>query len=256
MNYEIPKTGKTNHRLRHVCFILAAVILVLAVVCTIYVNQYYHSDNIAMQYLEGTDEVKVRKISSGLFLDGSGEDYAMIFYPGAKVEYTAYLPMLMQMAEQGIDCFLVKMPGNLAFLGSDKAEGIMKDYEYDHWYMSGHSLGGAMAASYAARHLEELDGLVLFAAYPTDSLVRDGFQVISVYGSEDRVLNQVKMEEGLKWMPADYTEVCIQGGNHAQFGSYGVQQGDGQAQITPQEQWKQTVQAVMTGIGYHILMEK
>ena len=44
----------------------------------------------------------------------------------------------------------------------------------------------------------------------------------------------------------DYTEhvVEIDGGNHAQFGSYGLQRGDPPAEITPQEQQARTVEAI------------
>lgn len=102
-----------------------------------------------------------------------------------------------------------------------------------------------MAADYAAGHPEKLDGLVLLAAYPTKSLEDSGLSVLSVYGSEDGVLNMDKVEAGRPLMPERYSEVCIEGGNHAQFGNYGVQSGDGEAQIGREEQQEQTVQAIM-----------
>ena len=121
----------------------------------------------------------------------------------------------------------------------------MDSYEYDHWYLSGHSLGGAMAASFASGHMESLNGLVLLAAYPTKSLKSDSFSVLSIYGSEDGVLNMEKVAEGKSQMPADYTEICIEGGNHAQFGNYGEQKGDHTAGISREEQQKQTVDAIL-----------
>ncbi len=101
----------------------------------------------------------------------------MVFYPGAKVEYTAYLPLMYRLAEQGMDCFLIKMPCNLAFLGQNKAGNVVGSYKYERWYLSGHSLGGAMAASYVSKHLEQLEGLVLLAAYPTQELKAEAFVV-------------------------------------------------------------------------------
>ena len=175
----------------------------------------------------------------------------MIFYPGAKVEYTAYIPLLNGLAKQGIDCFLVRMPFNMAFLGQNKAKKIMDSYEYSHWYLAGHSLGGAMAASYASSHLDSLDGLALFAAYPTKSLSSDSFSVLSVYGSLDGVLNLEKVKEGKKFLPADNTELCIEGGNHAQFGNYGNQKGDHTASISRKEQQEQTIQAVLQMMTDH-----
>ena len=232
--------------------VISALLLVMvAAACAWYVNDYYHADENISEYLQENTSVFLTEISDGLYLDGPGKDTALIFYPGAKVEYTAYLPLLSGLAEQGIDCFLIKMPCNLAFLGKNKAEKIMDSYGYDHWYLSGHSLGGAMAASYASKHLENLNGLVLLAAYPTKSLKADSFSVLSIYGSEDSVLNMEKVEEGNSYMPADYAEICIEGGNHAQFGNYGEQKGDHAAGISREEQQAQTVEAILNMMEAH-----
>lgn len=225
--------------------------LFIVIVCIWYVNDYYHTDENVQEYLQTKDSVLVTEMPDGLYLDGPGDETALIFYPGAKVEYTAYLPLLSELADQGIDCFLVKMPCNLAIFGHNKAKKIMDSYEYDHWYLSGHSLGGAMAASYASGHLESLDGLVLLAAYPTKSLKSDSFSVLSLYGSEDGVLNMEKVEEGNSYMPADYAEICIEGGNHAQFGNYGEQKGDHAADISREEQQAQTVEAILNMMEAH-----
>jgi hypothetical protein len=37
----------------------------------------------------------------------------------------------------------------------------------------------------------------------------------------------------------------IEGGNHAQFGSYGPQEGDKPATISPEEQWEQVAAATV-----------
>lgn len=216
-----------------------------------YVNDYYYSEVNVQDYSQKNTQIQVEEIKDGLYLDGPGEENAMIFYPGAKVEYTAYLPLFYGLAEQGVDCFLVKMPCNLAILGQNKAEDIIENYEYKHWYLSGHSLGGAMAAAYAADHLDKLEGLVLLAAYPTKALKAELFSVRSLYGSEDGVLNMEKVEQGRTFMPSDYTEICIDGGNHAQFGNYGAQKGDKEAEISWADQQSQTVEAICKMIEEH-----
>lgn len=210
-----------------------------------YVNDIYRSNADVSEYLHKTGSVTVTEIENGLYLDGPGSDAAMIFYPGAKVEYTAYLPLLYQLSDRGVDCFLLKMPCNLAFLGKNKADDILASYTYSRWYLSGHSLGGAMAASYASKHLDDLDGLVLLAAYPTETLKSERFSVLSVYGSEDGVLNREKLAGGRSLMPEAYIEICVEGGNHAQFGDYGAQKGDRPAAVSQEKQQTQTVDAVI-----------
>lgn len=221
------------------------VVIALAGAGVWFVADYYHSDESVQTYMQKKGKTEIHEIKEGIFLDGPGEDEAVIFYPGAKVEYTAYIPMLYGLAEKGVDCFLVKMPCNLAVLGQNKADDILEHYEYTHWYLAGHSLGGAMAASYASNHLDDLDGLILLAAYPTKSLKSEDFSVLSVYGSEDGVLNMAKYEEVLEWMPDNYEELCIEGGCHAYFGNYGKQKGDGTAGISREEQQEQTAEAVV-----------
>lgn len=236
---------KQNHKKKRIIVILLIMLLGLTGAGIWYVNDYYHSQVTLQEYLQKEDNVQIIEINGGLFLDGAGTEDALIFYPGAKVEYTAYLPLFYELAKQGVDCFLVEMPGNLAILGSNKAKKIQKEYDYENWYIGGHSLGGAMAASYASKHLNELEGLVLLAAYPITELAAEDFSVLSLYGSEDKVLNQEKLVEGRSYMPEEYNELCITGGNHAWFGNYGEQAGDGVATITREEQQERTINAIL-----------
>ena len=227
--------------------ITAVVLLAMAAFCVWYVNDYYHAEDYVDAYLQSSDTVTVTTKDNIVFLDGAGTEDAMIFYPGAKVEYTAYVPLFYALAEQGVDCFVVKMPGNLAFFGMGKAADIMEEYEYENWYLSGHSLGGAMAASYITKNGEDFDGLVLLAAYATKDLP-EHLSVLSVYGSEDKVVNMEKVEAGRAYVPADYTEVCLEGGNHAWFAYYGEQEGDGTAYITKENQQQKTVDLILETI--------
>lgn len=234
--------------------IIAIIAFAIVLACVGYVNDYYRSE-VEIEEYAGQGRVSISEVDQGLFLDGNGDKNAIIFYPGAKVEYTSYLPLFYQLAEQGIDCFLVEMPCNLAIFGMNKAEDIMEEYDYENWYLSGHSLGGAMAASYAAEHIEELEGLILLAAYPTKELISDDLSVLSLYGSEDMVLNMEKLEEGRKYMPENYMESCIEGGNHAWFGNYGEQEGDGIASITREEQQKKTADAILEMLYFRTISE-
>ena len=227
--------------------ITAVVLLAMAAFCVWYVNDYYHAEDYVDAYLQSSDTVTVTTKDNIVFLDGAGTEDALIFYPGAKVEYTAYVPLFYALAEQGVDCFVVKMPGNLAFFGMGKAADIMEEYEYENWYLSGHSLGGAMAASYITKNGEDFDGLVLLAAYATKDLP-EHLSVLSVYGSEDKVVNMEKVEAGRAYVPADYTEVCLEGGNHAWFAYYGEQEGDGTAYITKENQQQKTVDVILETI--------
>ena len=220
-------------------------ILAIFVVCFfLYTGQYYHADLSAQSALESDEAVTVTKTDYGWLFDGPSESNALIFYPGAKVEETAYAPLLHLLAREGMDTCLVKMPFRLAVFGFNKASDLISRYDYANWYIGGHSLGGAMAANYAADHEEQLTGVVMLAAYPTKKL-DDSLTVITTYGSEDGVLNKIKLEEGNAYLPEKAVKYVIEGGNHAQFGNYGEQSGDGKAIISAWEQQRQTEELIM-----------
>jgi len=69
----------------------------------------------------------------------------------------------------------------------------------------------------------------------------DPGQSLTIYGSEDQVLDRSKITY------SENVEVIL-GGNHAQFGNYGLQKGDGTATITRDEQQDLTVQKILDWI--------
>ena len=228
--------------------ILSSVFLILALlvgVCWIYVSDYYEADDTAIEAFLPEGEVGREDKDGNLVFAPEDATCGFIFYPGGKVEYTAYIPLMQACAEQGILCVLVEMPFNLAVLDVDAADGIPEQYpQIEHWYIGGHSLGGSMAASYVSDHHDQFDGLVLLGAYSTADLSDTDLAVLSIFGSEDKVMDRVKYADNKSNLPADYTEFVIEGGCHAYFGMYGPQDGDGTPTIRNNEQIWITVEKI------------
>jgi len=225
---------------------LAAVLIILAAGCGVYLSDYYHADQTALEVM-AQESANVRKVQEGnaLFFEPEEPLAGLIFYPGGKVQCEAYAPLMQACAENGILCALVEMPGNLAVLNPNAADGIRERYpEVPSWYMAGHSLGGAMAASYAANHMDSFDGLILLAAYSTSDISDGSLKVLSIYGSEDGVLDREAYEKNRSNLPEDFTEQVLDGGCHAYFGSYGSQKGDGTPTLTNQEQIQMTAEII------------
>ncbi len=233
-----------HHKTRKWKFkILVPLFLILWVLFTaslIYVETYYRADATALEGLKSDSEVTVTETDFGWFFDGPSETDALIFYPGGKVEETAYAPLSHKMAASGIDVCLVKMPLRLAILAPDKADDVMDRYKYDNWYIGGHSLGGVLAAYYTANHENKMDGLILLASYSTKKQ-SDNLKTILIRGSNDQVLKLKNFKKNRGNVPADSKELVIEGGTHAGFGSYGPQDGDGVATIPTSEQVDRTV---------------
>ena len=213
-------------------------VLALMVVCGFYLGDYYHADEEVIAAFESGSSVTVTELANGnLVFEPESAKAGFIFYPGGKVEYTAYIPLMKECADQGILCVLVEMPFNLAVFDINAADGIVEEYpEIEEWYIGGHSLGGSMAASYLEKHTDECKGLILLGSYSTADFSDTDLNVLSIYGSEDQVLNKEKYDENKSNLPDDYTEVVIDGGCHAFFGVYGSQDGDGTPTITNEVQ--------------------
>lgn len=229
---------------------LAIVALAVAALAIYLVGGHYEADGTAEAALASDDAVAVTDAGSTIVFAGPDDDpantYGVVFYPGAKVDARAYAPLLHELASGGWTCVDVSMPLDLALLDQDAADRVMAGHpEVEHWYVAGHSLGGAMAAGYASRQSGKAEGLILLAAYSTEDLTDTQLKVVSIYGSDDGVLNRDHYDADKANLPQGTTsELVIEGGNHAQFGSYGAQAGDGKAQIPASEQWDETAQFI------------
>ncbi len=213
---------------------LLIAILILGGFFYSYVSDYYKADasvdSLLMHQFVETEDLYYATADQPT-------DKALIFYPGGKVQAKAYLPLLDQMASKGITVVLVKMPFNLAFFDSKAADRIYGQFpEIKHWYIGGHSLGGAMASQYASDHQDQIEKLVLLGAYVYGDFPKE--RAITIYGENDQVLSREKVDY-------DTNVHIIKGGNHGQFGNYGFQAGDGQASITHEEQQAETVQLIL-----------
>lgn len=219
-----------------------AVLFCMVLGCGVYLGSYYHADMDTVEIYEREGQVGYQELMDGTHVwEPEDATKGLIFYPGGKVEHKAYIPLMQECADQGILCVLVEMPFRLAVLDMKAAEGIPDQYpEIEEWYIGGHSLGGAMAASYLRDHTDDYEGLVLLGAYSTADLSNKDLSVLSVFGSEDRVMNREKYAANKSNLPEDYVEYVIEGGCHAYFGVYGAQKGDGTPAISVEEQIRET----------------
>ncbi len=238
-----------NKRTRKIVFITLSVVLALAIIvgtCAIYLGDYYRADNEAVSAFSPQSVVLKEESDGTIVLKPEGATKGLIFYPGGKVEYTAYVPLMQMCAEEGILCVLIEMPFNLAVFDIRAADGIQEKYpEIEEWYIGGHSLGGSMAASYLGDNADDYEGLILLGSYSTTDLSDTDLTVLSVFGSEDKVMNREKYNDNKPNLPSDFTEFIIDGGCHAYFGMYGAQDGDGTPTITNEEQIRITVENIV-----------
>lgn len=221
-------------------------LLVIVLVCAAYLGDYYPADREQIEAFASEISPEPYTAENGCLVFGREDAGAgLIFYPGGKVEHTAYIPLMQSLASEEILCVLVEMPFRLAVLDVNAADGIRERYpQVENWYMAGHSLGGSMAAAYLEDRADAFDGLILLGAYSTADLSETDLSVLSIYGSEDLVMNREKYEQNREHLPEDFSEAVLEGGCHAYFGMYGPQEGDGIPSITNEEQIAATTELV------------
>lgn len=227
---------------------LAVFLLVIAVGFLLFASSYYKAQSYAKENLQSDSNVTVENEKELLFEPTSSKKkIGFIFYQGAKVEAEAYAPMAKELAKQGYTVVIPHLPLKMAIFSPDRADKVIRNHpEIDTWVIGGHSLGGVTASDYALRH-DKISALVLLASYPgghTD-LSEASVDVLSIWASHDEVADAKAIKAAKSSMPSDAKFLEIEGGNHAGFGDYGEQKGDGEASISNKEQITQTTVAIL-----------
>jgi hypothetical protein len=215
-------------------FLLAVLVMIIIIgggVLT-YLNLDQYQATLSRQYQLLED--------SGTFYKLDNSDVGFIFYQGGKVEADAY--SYLEAVEANI--FILDTPFNLAIFNFGKAQQIVDKYpQISRWYVGGHSLGGSSAFLYAASTNTIIEGIIYLGSYPTEV---NQFRQLAIFGSKDGLLDY---NAYLDYFDEDDSVKIITGGNHAQFGEYGIQANDGTATISGSAQRQLVIDYINEFIG-------
>ena len=245
--------------------LLAGTALVVVIAVVMYFRPLTASPS-AVAALADTADVDVTESLTAIeFVPAAGATTGLVFYPGALVDPRAYATTLRPLATAGYLVVVVKMPMGIAFFDAGAASDVMADHPLiEHWAIGGHSLGGAVASIFARDHRGDgradgadvaeagsgerrVDGLVLWAAYPTSPMADvDDLAVLSVSAANDGLATPADIADSMADLPASATFVTVPGAVHTFFGDYGDQGGDGEPTVPRQEAQAQIVAATST----------
>lgn len=235
-----------RNRIRKLLIVLGTLIIIAGAGFVIWAENGYGPSERALAVLNQPSDVEIDRSRWIHYRPISAKPTTgVIFYPGGRVEPEAYSPLLAEIARAGYLVVNVPMPLDLAVFGINRAEDVRAAFpETEHWVMAGHSLGGVMAASYAYDNRATIDGLILYGSLPAGpDLAGTDLPVLSVFGSEERSAEQIEASSNL--LPEDAQFLRLEGGNHAQFGDYGPQAGDGEASIDLETQQTLALEATL-----------
>ncbi|TCK66174.1 alpha/beta hydrolase [Curtobacterium sp. PhB136] len=221
-----------NRALRWTAWIVA-VLLVVVIVFLVWANIVMQGTRSAALQVWRDDRVAVRDAGDSVVMTptGTANGVGVVFVPGAKVDPYAYMATFRQVVASGTTVVITKPTLHLAFfdlrpLSTFEAHAP----SVQTWAVGGHSLGGVRACQLADD--PGVAGLLLLGSYCANDLSGTDLDVLSVSGSRDGLSTPEKVAAARHELPADATMTEIQGSNHADFGAYGAQPGDGTATIS------------------------
>lgn len=222
-------------KVARVLIALLAVLALLAVGVLFYANMVMRGEREPSIEAWSNPAVTITSTDSSIVMrpargaTGTG----LVFIPGAKVDPYAYLYKLSGIVESGVTVVITKPTLNLAFFDTRPLSTFESAApEVTRWLVGGHSLGGVRACQLAA----DADGLVLFGSYCSNDLSGTDLPVLSISGSDDGLSTPAKIDAAANLLPADARFVEIEGLNHAGFGDYGRQSGDGESTLSTEQQ--------------------
>lgn len=232
-----------------VLVVFVSILFVLAAGFFSWTQFYYKPTDNALSYLVPDDSVNV-EIDGDIRFTPKKEkkDTGFIFYPGGKVDERAYSYIGHELAKHGYTVVIAKMPLRLAIFKTDAAGAILdRNIEIEKWYIGGHSLGGTAAAIFTASSTDTIEGIVFLASYPAGSsnLSKTGLPAVSITGSNDGIVDMEGVEKTKNLLPSNTVFVEIKGGNHSQFGDYGLQDGDNNATVSIEEQHAEVIENIL-----------
>jgi hypothetical protein len=231
---------------KRIVVVLVLLIGLVLVAAVLFVPPSYPPEAVVLEQIGRLQEAnRLTQQDNWLRIDppGGASGEAIVFYPGARVDYRACLPLWEQVSQAGHTVFLVEMPLDMAFLNLNAVNKIRARHpEFSTWHLAGHSLGGAMAGKYLAGGQREVASLILLGSYVSDADDISALPLRAISIREEFGLpgGQANADAARGNLPPDTEFLTVAGGNHAGFCRYGDQRRDGQATIPPEAQQQQT----------------
>lgn len=228
---EARRTGRLMRGIRAGGWWSLTAFALVVIVFLAWANTVRVADRSAVDQVFANPNVTVTDTPTSVILapaDDAG-DIGLVFIPGARVDPYAYLYKLAGTVEKtGATIVITKPVLNLAILDQRPLSTFTDAVPaVSTWFVGGHSIGGVRACLLADD--PEVAGLVLFGSYCAAAPERTDLRALSLSGSTDGLSTPEKIADSADLLPADTRFVGLEGVNHALFGDYGVENGDGMA---------------------------
>jgi len=208
----------------------------------------FQSRNLPKDTFENSSTVTVTKLDDLITFRAitSKNNLNIIFFQGGLTDPKAYAPLCRKLAENGFTCHLMKMDWRMPQYDYKKTLKLFK-LDSGNYVVGGHSQGGKMAAQIVYENPTLFKGLFLLGtSHPRDiDLSSLSIPTMKVYAEKDGLASVPEVIENKSKLPENSKLVLIKGGNHSQFGYLGKLLMDNSADISLEEQQKQTLKNII-----------
>lgn len=212
-------------------------LLVTVVGFLVYFHIVFPADRERTLEVYRDDSLTISQVEGSIVMNPSGETptRGILFFPGARVDPYSYLYPLSSLASGGTTVVIMDPLMNMALFDQRPlSELISPAPSVTQWTLAGHSLGGVRACMLADD--STVSGLILFASFCANDLGSAQLDVLLLQGDQDGLIDTAAVLDSLTVLPTDRFEITtIAGANHADFGTYGVQPGDGDSVLSDEE---------------------
>eukprot|EP00752_Nemacystus_decipiens_P003850 g3542.t1 len=214
----------------------------------------------------------------------------VVILPGALVPPLAYAPLARTLARKGYPSYVVRFDFDLATDGWERIGEVIprlttttednnaaaataaaaatteeKYGEADNclvassiptkWVLVGHSMGTMAIEKWYPENSARVHGVVYMGSGTRigDAMAGTGVPAMLVTGSRDPFTPPEDLEKAAHKLPKDTESVVVEGGNHRGFAHYTRQPLDWEATISPQEQQRIVVDAIVDFIGRRVV---
>ncbi len=210
--------------------VISVVVLVLLLVLTLSVfasTSYTALDEMydALSIIEN-EEVTFYEDRDELRYTVTNPKKNIIIVPGGLVTPDSYGYLAYSLALEGFNVTIAKAPFNLAILNQWIGKEFLSD-ELDN-VVIGHSLGG-VTASMVFSGSNQVSVMMFLGSYPIKDV--SDKDTLFLAAEHDLGMDPEAFNDSMKYVNDNNTVINIDGGNHAQFGWYGPQKGDGEAEM-------------------------
>ncbi len=169
----------------------------------------------------------------------------VILLATGRVDEKCYLPLMINIAEAGYDCFMPLSHGLKPSAVTELPDKVIRRYKsVTSWYIAGHADSCEQAAAYVKKTKNEIRGLIYIGGASDVDLSDKTIPMLSISGTRDTVYDRKMIEKKKKNDPSGAEYKMIEGANNTGFVYTDLLEKDSIADISFEDQIEESAELI------------